>query len=389
MEYLNTLLQNLTSSVGSSASNIIAALLILFFGFIIAKFLKKIISKIINKTGVDNKIPNAKIKISSFVGKLIYALIMIFVFMLALEKLGMTSALEPLKTLLNKFTSFIPNVFGAGLVGYIGYMLANIVSELVGLSGDTIQSFAPKLRLPENINLVKILKKIVFIFIFVPLLIAALNILNLDSVSGPATSMLQSFFDAIPKILLATVIMVIFVVVGKFISGLLKDLLDSLNLNKILKDANIGSIAGKTNIEKLIANIVYIFIILFGFITAIDKLGFDKLSEIVNTIVNLSGNILFGLIILAAGNWIANIASKQFMKSGNNPFVGSIIKVAIIAIFLAIGLGKMGIADNIVNLAFGITLGAVALTVVLSFGLGGREAAGKQMEKILDKFNNK
>lgn len=47
----------------------------------------------------------------------------------------------------------------------------------------------------------------------------------------------------------------------------------------------------------------------------------------------------------------------------------------------------MGIADEIVNLTFGITLGTIALTVVLSFGLGGREAAGKQMARILEKLN--
>jgi len=40
----------------------------------------------------------------------------------------------------------------------------------------------------------------------------------------------------------------------------------------------------------------------------------------------------------------------------------------------------MGLANEIVYLAFGLTLGAVAVAVALSFGLGGREAAGKQME---------
>jgi hypothetical protein len=50
------------------------------------------------------------------------------------------------------------------------------------------------------------------------------------------------------------------------------------------------------------------------------------------------------------------------------------------------GLRAMGIADDIVNLAFGLTLGAVAIAVALSFGLGGREAAGKQMEHWLSKF---
>ncbi|WP_298764454.1 mechanosensitive ion channel [uncultured Polaribacter sp.] len=366
----------------------IAALIIIILGWIIAGILKKVVKKLLQKSGIDNKL-SSKVKISDIISKIIYFLVMMFVFMLALEKLGMTSVLEPVKNLLNGFTGFIPNIIGAGLVGYIGYMLATIVSELVGLSGKTIQKFAPKLKLPENINLVTILKKVVFIFIFIPLLISALNILNLKAVSEPATDMLQSFFEAIPKVLVATIILIIFVVGGRFLSALIKDLLDSLNLNELSKTANLDGILGKVNIEKLIANIVYAFIVLFGIITAIEKLEFTKLSEIINTVVNLGGNILFGLVILAIGNWVATIASKSFMKSGDNIFVGNIIKIAVLAIFLAIGLRTMGIADDIINLAFGITLGAVALTVVLSFGLGGREAAGKQMGKILDKFNKK
>ena len=383
---MNELLQtynNLTGTFGGPLS----AIVIIILGWFIAGVLKRLVKKIISKTGIDQSLSNSKVNFANLIAKLVYYLVMIFVFMLALDKLGMTSVLEPVKGLLKGFTEFIPNIVGAGLVGYIGYMLATIVSELVGLSGDTIQKFAPKLRLPENIDIVDILKKVVFIFIFIPLLISALNILNIDSVSQPASVMLQSFFSAIPKVLVATIIMIIFVVGGRFLSELLKDLLDSLNLNQVMQRAGLTSITGSVNIERLIANIVYAFIVLFGLMTAIDKLEFTKLSEMMNTIVELGGNILFGLVILAIGNWIANVASKNFLKSDDNAFVANIIKVAVLAIFLAIGLRRMGIADDIINLAFGITLGAVALTVVLSFGLGGREAAGKQMAKILDKFN--
>ncbi|MCG8184154.1 mechanosensitive ion channel [Tenacibaculum piscium] len=376
------------NQITGSFGNPISALLIIVLGWLVAKLVRSLINKISDKSGLNKTLSNSKISFGDLISKLVYYLIMIFVFMIALDKLGMTSVLEPIKGLLNGFTQFIPNIVGAGLVGYIGYMLATIVSELIGLSGGTIQKFAPKLNLPENINIVTILKKVVFIFIFIPLLIAALNILNVDSISQPATNMLEIFFAAIPKILVATLILIIFVIGGKFLSNLIKDLLDSLNLNEILKSANLDSFTGKTNVEKLIANIVYAFIVLFGVMTAIDKLEFSKLSEIMNTVLNLAGNILFGLLILAIGNWIATIASKNFMKSDDNKFVGSIVRVAILAVFLAIGLGKMGIADDIINLAFGITLGAVALTVVLSFGLGGREAGGKQMEKILNKFSN-
>ncbi|MBT2163615.1 mechanosensitive ion channel [Zobellia barbeyronii] len=388
MNYLENIMNSLSNSVGDFLPSTIGAILILLIGWFVAGFIKRLITKLIKRTKIDDKMGSGKVVISSLIGKLIYFFIMIFVFMLALEKLGMTSVLDPVKNLLNGFTNYIPNIVGAGLVGYIGYMLATIVSELVGLSGDTIQSLVPKLKLPENIDLVNILKKIVFIFIFIPLLITALNILNMDAISVPATHMLEQFFNAIPKILVAVIIIIIFVVGGKFVAGLLTDLLESLKLDGIVKKMNLGGVSSNTNLPKLIGNIAFFFIVLFGITTALEKLEFAKLTEVLDTLVGVSGNILFGLVILIIGNWIASIAHKAMAKDENNLFVASIVRMCILAIFLAMGLKTMGIGDDIINMAFGITLGTIAVTIALSFGLGGREAAGKQMERILNKFNN-
>ncbi len=387
MEHFNNLIKNFTN--GEYLPNIVVAILILIIGWFLANVIKRVITKIIGKTGIDEKLKNDKVKLSSFIGKLVYFLLMIFVFMLVLDKLGIKNVMDPIKNMLNGFFAFIPNIIGAGLVGYIGYMLATIVSELVGLSGDTIQKFVPKLKLPENINIVTILKKIVFIFIFIPLLIAALNILNMESISQPATSMLETFLGAIPKVMVATLILIVFIVGGRFISELLKDLLNSMNLNNFFTKINLNTITGEANVVKLICNVVYFFIVIFGVVTAVEKLEFEKLTDILNTIIDYSGKILFGLVILAIGNWIATLAYSNFSKNEENKFIASIMRAAIIAIFLAIGLGTMGIANEIINLAFGLTLGTVAITIALSFGLGGREAAGKQMEKILNKFNKK
>ncbi|MUU77434.1 mechanosensitive ion channel [Winogradskyella endarachnes] len=386
MDYLTELFNNLTASFGESLSGVIAAVLILIIGWFIAGFVKRMTTKLIKKTGVDDKLKNSKLKLSSFIGKLLYFLVMIFVFMLALGKLGLTDVLDPIKNLLNGFTDYIPNIIGAGLVAYIGYMLATIVSELVELSGDTIQKFIPKLRLPENINVVSILKKVVFIFIFIPLLISAFHILDMKAISEPATTMLSSFFEAIPRILVATIIILVFVFVGRFVAQLLKELLQSLNVDGLVAKMNMSEYVGTKSIAKMISNIAYALIFVFGMLTAFEKLEFTQLTEIIDTVLAYAGKILFGIVIIGIGLIISNLFTKA-LNSKNNPFVVSIVKISIIAIFLAIGLRSMGIADEIVNLAFGITLGTVALTVVLSFGLGGREAAGKQMGKILEKFN--
>lgn len=386
MNYLTQLFDKFTASFGESLSGVIAAILILIIGWFIAGFIKRMTTKLIKKTGVDDKLKSSSLKLSSFVGKLLYFLVMIFVFMLALGKLGLTEVLDPIKNLLNGFTNYIPNIIGAGLVAYIGYMLATIVSELVELSGDTIKKFTPKLKLPENLDVVKILKKVVFIFIFIPLLISAFHILDMKAISEPATSMLSSFFEAIPRIIVATLIILIFVFVGRFVAQLLKELLQSLNIDSLVSKMNMSEYVGTKSVAKLISNIAYALIVVFGMLTAFEKLEFTQLTEIIDTVLAYAGKILFGNVIIGIGLIISNLFTKA-LNSKNNPFVVSIVKISIIAIFLAIGLRSMGIADEIVNLAFGITLGTVALTVVLSFGLGGREAAGKQMGKILEKFN--
>ena len=72
----------------------------------------------------------------------------------------------------------------------------------------------------------------------------------------------------------------------------------------------------------------------------------------------------------------------------NAVFFARLARYTILGLVLAMGLRAMGIADDIVNLAFGLTLGAVAVAVALSFGLGGREAAGRQMEHWLGRLRS-
>jgi hypothetical protein len=53
-------------------------------------------------------------------------------------------------------------------------------------------------------------------------------------------------------------------------------------------------------------------------------------------------------------------------------------------LFTAIGLTFMGLADQIVMLAFGLILGSAAIACALAFGLGGRDAAARVLERWVD-----
>jgi riboflavin transporter FmnP len=139
----------------------------------------------------------------------------------------------------------------------------------------------------------------------------------------------------------------------------------------------------------MLANIAMFFVVYFGVVTGVEMLGFSQLTEVLYTILNLLGSILFGLIIMIFGNFLATIVQKGLIKSEDNAYMASVAKIGILGLFLAIALRTMGIANSIVELAFGLTLGSLAVAIALAYGLGGREAAGKHMERILDKFRKK
>ena len=49
----------------------------------------------------------------------------------------------------------------------------------------------------------------------------------------------------------------------------------------------------------------------------------------------------------------------------------------------AMGVQQMGLAQEIVNLAFAITLGALAVAGAIAFGIGGRDAAKTLVDDLM------
>jgi hypothetical protein len=76
------------------------------------------------------------------------------------------------------------------------------------------------------------------------------------------------------------------------------------------------------------------------------------------------------------------------MGSSQANFLAQAARIAIIALVGAMGLQQMGVATDIVNLAFGLLLGAIAVAIAIAFGLGGRDIASEQMKEWLNNFKN-
>lgn len=389
MDYVKNLFNSLTTSLGSGLPKILGAIVIIILGFLIAGIIRRIVVKLLGKTQIDEKIGaklSSSLRIDNFLGKLAYYIVVLYAMIIALNMMGVTGVTESLEGMLGGFVGAIPNIVAAGIIGFAGYIIASIVSEATSFLSDGLESLGKRMGLNAGtFNLTKIVKQIVFVFIFIFFLIIALEKLDMKAISEPASEMLGSLLNAIPKIIGAAILLAIFFVIGKLVVGIVTELLKNLGLDNFSNKLGLQSVLGDSSLSTLLGNIALFFIMFTGIIAACDMLELEQVETILSNIFDITGRVFFGLIILMAGLFISNLAEKTLSNSSSNGYLIPIAKFAILGIFLAFGLHTMGIAESIVNLAFGLTLGAVAVAFALSFGLGGREAAGEEMKNFFKK----
>jgi hypothetical protein len=117
---------------------------------------------------------------------------------------------------------------------------------------------------------------------------------------------------------------------------------------------------------------------------------FDALAGIVSQFTLFAGDVLLGVVILAIGLYLAGLAAEAIQSSGTNQaaLLSTVARAAIIILAAAMALRQAGLAEDIINLAFGLVLGAAAVAAALAFGLGGRELAGQQLGKWLGRSSS-
>ena len=179
----------------------------------------------------------------------------------------------------------------------------------------------------------------------------------------------------------------VFYYLAKFVSGFIGKLLAGVDVDGFARRIGLGVLIGDTtSIPQVVAGLVFCFIVFSGLVTAVNILGFDDLTLLLNEMFEITLQIVFGLVVLAIGSVIAGFAYRGVRASQDSEFLASIARYTVLALFAAIALRTMGIADDIINLAFGLTLGALAVAFALSFGLGGprgrRQADGSVPEQV-------
>jgi Conserved TM helix len=374
---------------------IFSALIILLLAHLIAKAVKWGMAAIINQlpfARTANAGAEKTETLGARLGEIGYWLVWLTGLIAVLNILGLTQVVAPLNRLVAGFFAFLPNVVGAGILFFIGWVVAMVARKVVAstVAAFDVGSLSQKVGFNlDSQGLAKAAGQITFVMIIVPMAIAGLQALQISAISDPAVKVLGQILDTFPKLIGATIVLGVAFVIARWIGGLIEETLPTIGFDNSLKKLGLFADAqdGEAPATKAVSWIATTAIMLFAAIEAAKMLNFEAGSAIFMQILALGGKVLFGGLIIAAGAGIANIIANALKASGGETagVAASIAKTATIALSVAMGLRFMGLADDIINMAFGLILGAAAFAIAIAFGWGGRDTAAKLLEKWFGK----
>lgn len=368
-----------------------AAGVVALVGWLAATLVREGLTRALAKTQLDEKLSQdvGVAPLSQNIAEIVYWLILLLFLPMVLSILGLAGLLEPVQVMLTQAIGYIPNLVIAGVIIFVGYILAKIVRGIVeGLANSVgLQAQAEKIGVFKSSNLPKLLGSFVFTIVIITALIIAFDALGVAAISQPATNMLNQVLVAIPNILAAAIILIIAYVVARFVAQLVTELLAGTGIDNLPAKLNVQRFLGEQKVSNFVGFLIVFFTMLFATSEAANRLDFQQVSALIGMFIQFGASVLLGAVILSIGFWLANTVATVIQRGEYNSsrWLANLVRILIMGLVIAMGLRAMGIADSIVNLAFGLTLGGVAVAFALAFGLGGRVPAERLLTKLLDK----
>jgi small-conductance mechanosensitive channel len=147
----------------------------------------------------------------------------------------------------------------------------------------------------------------------------------------------------------------------------------------------------KYTLSQMVGILAKIFIVLLFTVEALQIVQLDFLVTLATGVIAYLPMLLTAIIILGIGLYVGQFMERilqTIVQHNYSRMLARITKYTIFTITVFMALDQLGVAHSIVNAAFILVLGGLALAFGLAFGLGGTEFARKYLGKLDDKLES-
>ncbi|WP_246206621.1 mechanosensitive ion channel [Virgibacillus ihumii] len=320
---MNFMDQYLSASFMQGLQNFVIAIVALLVGWLIAKLIANAVEKALGKTDLDEKLldkfrtSDKPINSSRIVGKVVYYILLIIVFIIFFNLLNLNMIANPLSDLISTFFAFIPTVLKAALILLLAFVLATVIQWLVVTGGKKVnlQKVFSKLKISatdeDAENAIETVGKVVFYLILLLFIPGVLDALSIEGVSEPFAGLLATVLAFIPKLIAAALIFVVGWFVAKIIKGIIVNLLKAVGSEGLVLKLKMQKLFEGTSLAAFVGNLVFVLIMIPITIAALEKLELTGITDpaisMLNDIMNMIPNIIIAVALILVGVWLGKL----------------------------------------------------------------------------------
>jgi hypothetical protein len=204
----------------------------------------------------------------------------------------------------------------------------------------------------------------------------------------------------LPSLIFAIVVFILGWVIAAMIEKFVAKLITLTRVDSILATTGLRELLAKAGVElnsgAFVGALIKWFLVIVFLVASFDILGLSQVNEFLRGVVlSYLPNVIAAVLILLASAIVAEFLKKVVIGSAKaagvakSAFLGSVTKWAIWIFAILTALTQLGIAVSIIQTVFIGVVAALALAIGLSFGLGGRDAAARAIEKMRDEVSDR
>lgn len=215
------------------------------------------------------------------------------------------------------------------------------------------------------------------------------------NVFEPLKSFWQQLSAVLPRVFGAALLVVVGGILARYVRKLSIRLFRALRLDVASEKAGLEDFLIRGGVKftavTLLGDMIYWLLIFIILLAALNILGLEVAAELFNRIILYIPNVLIAVIVLIFGMMFAKfVQGVAFTYLSNVKIEGAemisiLARYAIMLFVVSMALEQLAIGGQILVSAFQIAFGALCLALALAFGLGGREAASRLLERLWKK----
>lgn len=197
----------------------------------------------------------------------------------------------------------------------------------------------------------------------------------------------------VPNLLVAVLIFIIGWIVASIIGKLLSQVITALKLDHALRSAGFEHVMRRAGMELdsgyFVGQLVRWFVIVVFLIASLQIVGLTQVNDFLsNVVLGYLPNVIVAAFILLVAGIVADATQRVVSgsaRAANVPsagFLGGVARWAIWTVAIIAALSHLGVAPAFMQILFTGLVGMLALSGGLAFGLGGREAAARYIERL-------